>query len=87
MWTSLFEISLEFEFEFQCFLKSIKSDDFNPIPTTTTCQIIVQQISLFFGGKNTYSTLLGPRRLYFLRFFLQNLIFAYINEKKIHPTL
>ena len=30
---------------------------------TLTCQIIVQQNLLFFGGKNTYTTLLGPKRL------------------------
>ena len=30
---------------------------------TLACQIIVQQILLFFGGKNTYTTLLGPTRL------------------------
>ena len=30
---------------------------------TLTCQIIVQQILLFFGEKNTYTTLLGPTRL------------------------
>ena len=41
----------------------------NQIKTTTfqiitlTCQIIVQQILLFFGEKNTYTTLLGPTRL------------------------
>ena len=33
------------------------------IPTTLTCQITVQQILLFFGEKNTYTTLLGPTRL------------------------
>ena len=31
--------------------------------STLTCQIIVQQILLFFGEKNTYTTLLGPTRL------------------------
>ena len=31
---------------------------------TLTCQmIIVQQILLIFGDKNTYTTLLGPTRL------------------------
>ena len=30
---------------------------------TLTCQIIVQQILLFFGGKNTCTTLLGPTHL------------------------
>ena len=30
---------------------------------TLTCQIIVQQILLFFGKNNTYSTLLAPTRL------------------------
>ena len=30
---------------------------------TLTCQIIMQQILLFFGGKNTYTALLGPTRL------------------------
>jgi hypothetical protein len=30
---------------------------------TLTCQIIVQQILLFFWEKNTYTTLLGPTRL------------------------
>ena len=39
----------------------------NPIPLTLTSQIIVQQILLFFGEKNTYSldsiknTVLGPK--------------------------
>ena len=31
--------------------------------STLTCQIIVQQILLFFGRKNAYTTLLGPTRL------------------------
>jgi len=30
---------------------------------TLTCQIIVQQILLFFWEINTYTTLLGPTRL------------------------
>ena len=30
---------------------------------TLNCQIIVRQILLFFGKKNTYTTLLGPTRL------------------------
>ena len=30
------------------------------VVATLTCQIIVQQILLFFGGKNTYTTLFGP---------------------------
>ena len=30
---------------------------------TLTCQIIVQQILLFFGEKNTYTTLFGPKNL------------------------
>ena len=38
----------------------------------------MQQILLFLGENNTYTTLLGPARL----FFLQTLIFTYINEKK-----
>ena len=29
---------------------------------TLTCQIIMQQILLFFGEKNTYTTLFGPTR-------------------------
>ena len=33
------------------------------IPATLTCQKIVQQILLFFGEKNTYTTLLGPTSL------------------------
>ena len=34
-----------------------------PKEITPTCQIIVQQILLIFGEKNTYTTLLGPTRL------------------------
>ena len=30
---------------------------------TLTCQIIVQQILLFLGENNTYTTLVGPTRL------------------------
>ena len=30
---------------------------------TLTCQIIMQQMLLFFEEKNTYTTLLGPTRL------------------------
>ena len=52
------------------------------LQNTLTCQIIMQQILLFLGEKNTYTTLLGPTRLLFQRFFLQNLIFTCINEKK-----
>ena len=33
------------------------------VPPTLTCQIIMQQILLFFWEKNTYTTLLGPTRL------------------------
>ena len=51
---------------------------------TLTCQIIVQQILLFYGEKNTY--LHNLIRTYtfidFWDFFLQNPIFTYINEKK-----
>ena len=36
---------------------------------TLTCQIIVQQILLFFGEINTYTTLLGPKRLLISEFF------------------
>ena len=49
---------------------------------TLTCQIIVQQILSFFGGKNTYTTWLGPTRLLISEIFLQNLIFTHLNEKK-----
>ena len=49
---------------------------------TLTCQIIVQQILLIFGEKNTYTTLVGPTSLLISDIFLQNLIFTYINEKK-----
>ena len=31
--------------------------------STLNCQMIVQQIFLYFGEKNTYTTLLGPTRL------------------------
>ena len=34
-----------------------------------TCQIVVQQILLFLGGKKTYTTLLGPKRLLILEIF------------------
>ena len=37
--------------------------------TTLTCLIIVQQILLFFGEKNTYTTLLGPTRLLIFEIF------------------
>jgi hypothetical protein len=30
---------------------------------TLTCQIIMQQILLFYGEKKTYTSLLGPKRL------------------------
>ena len=36
---------------------------------TLTCQIIVQQILLFLGEKNTYTTLLEPIRLLISEFF------------------
>ena len=36
---------------------------------TLTCQIIVQQILLFLGEKNTYTTLLGPTRLLVFEIF------------------
>ena len=42
----------------------------------------MQQILLFFGEINTYTTLLGPTRLLIFEIFFQNLIFTYINEKK-----
>ena len=40
------------------------------VVATLTCQIIVQQILLFFGKKNTYTTLLGPTRLLISDIFL-----------------
>ena len=52
------------------------------IQYTLTCRIIVQQIFLFFGKKNTYTTLLGPKSLLIYEIFPSNLIFTYINEKK-----
>ena len=36
---------------------------------TLTCQIIMQQVLLFFGEKNTYTALLGPTRLLILRWY------------------
>jgi hypothetical protein len=39
------------------------SPDTKFVLSTLTCQIIVQQILLLFGKKNTYTTLLGPTRL------------------------
>ena len=40
--------------------------------STLTCQIIVQQILLFFGEKNTYTTLLGPKPLLISKIFPSN---------------
>jgi len=40
------------------------AEDRDPaLEPTLTCQIIVQQILLFLGEKNTYTTLFGPTRL------------------------
>ena len=36
---------------------------------TLTCQIIMQQVLLFLGEKNTYTTLLGPTRLLIFEIF------------------
>ena len=49
---------------------------YSDLPNNCAANLII------FWKKNTYTTLLGPTRLLFLRFFLQNLIFTYINEKK-----
>ena len=44
-------------------LKAVNTIALVTMENTLTCQIIVQQILLFFGEKNTYTTLLGPTRL------------------------
>ena len=53
-----------------------------PYVSTLTCQINVQQILLFLGEKNTYTTLLGTTCLLISDIFPSKLIFTYINEKK-----
>ena len=51
---------------------------------TLTCVIIVQQILLILGGNYHLYTLIIDLLVYqFPRFFLQKLIFNYINEKKL----
>ena len=54
------------------FQHSISEIDFNCLriySSTLTCQIIVQQILLFFWEKNTYTTLFGPTRLLIFEIF------------------
>ena len=53
---------------------------------TLACQIIVQQILLFFGGKKTYTTLLGPTRLLSLGIFPSKLDFHLHKWEKILST-
>ena len=55
------EYSSVYDFKFFCSLKLIAANCLSPI--TLTCQIIVQQILLFFGKKHTYTSLLGHTRL------------------------
>ena len=53
---------------------------------TLTCQIIVQQILLFFGRKNTCTTLLGPTRLLISEIFPSKPNFHLNSWEKILPT-
>ena len=72
----IFVIDLWFPIRILFFTFSYYSD----LPNNCEANLII------FGGKNTYTTLLGPTRLLISDIFLQNLIFTYINEKKILPT-
>ena len=58
----------------------------NQSSVTLTCQIIMQQILLFFGEKNTYTTLLGPTRLLIFEIFPSNSDFHLHKKEKILPT-
>ena len=53
---------------------------------TLTCQIIVQQILLFLGEKNTYTTLLGPTRLLISEIFPPKPDFHLHKWEKNRPT-
>ena len=53
---------------------------------TLTCQIIMQQILLFFWEKNTYITLLGPTNLLISEVFLSKPDFHLHKWAKILPT-
>ena len=52
---------------------------------TLTCQIIVQQILLFFWEKNTYTTLLGPTRLLISDIFLSKPYF-HLHKREKNPS-
>ena len=52
---------------------------------TLTCQIIMQQILLIFGEKNTYTTLLGPTRLLIYEIFPSKPDFHLYKWEKIQP--
>jgi hypothetical protein len=54
--------------------------------STLTCQIIMQQILLFFWKKNTYTTLLGPTRLLISDIFSSKPDFHILKWEKILPT-
>ena len=54
--------------------------------STLTCQIIVQQILIFLGAKNTYTTLLGPTRLLISDIFPSKPDFHLYKWGKILPT-
>ena len=56
------------------------------VPSTLTCQIIVQQILLFFGKNNTYTTLLGPTCLLISENFPPKPDFHLHKCEKILPT-
>ena len=53
---------------------------------TATCQIIVQQILLFFGKKHTYTNLLGPIPLSIFEIFPSKPDFQLYKWEKILPT-
>ena len=58
----------------------------NQSSVTLTCQIIMQQILLFFWKINTYTTLLGPIRLLISEIFLSKPNFHLYKCEKILPT-
>ena len=82
MWTNfLSTLKNEFLLHKLAHLRVLKKFEY-----TLTCQIIVQQILLFFGGKNIYTSLLGPTYLLISEIFPSKPDFHLHKQEKILPT-
>ena len=75
-------VCLFWSYKDRCF----KTKLFQVVVFTLTCQIIMQQILLFLGEKNTYTSLFGPTRLLISDIFPSKHDFHLHKWEKILPT-